>query len=252
MKLEDRKENLAHWDTEGVESMYDKHLLQAEIELIKRRIKPNSSILDVGCGEGEGTLVYSSIPGATIDAIDFSDTRLEKATERLEDCRNVTLQKVDLLEPYSLPGDYDAIVSQRFLINLLTWEAQQKVLSDLVVMLKPGGKLLTLEGSQQGVDSLNEFRALLGLEPIPVKWHNLFFSEKLLFKFMEECGCTLAESDGLGAYFLLTRGVRPAFEKKLDWDCEFNKAAADVRAGRFIDNVKCSRLKLWVFQKKTQ
>lgn len=45
---------LAYWNRQDVESMYDKHLLNAEIELIRRRITVNSKILDAGCGEGEG------------------------------------------------------------------------------------------------------------------------------------------------------------------------------------------------------
>jgi hypothetical protein len=38
-----------------------------------------------------------------------------------------------------------------------------------MVMLKPGGRLLMPEGSKQGKDSLNEFPAALGLNPIPAK-----------------------------------------------------------------------------------
>src|SRR6266576_3192038 len=48
---------------------------------------------------------------------------------------------------------------------------------------KPGGRLLMLEGSKQGMDSLNEFRAAFGLNPIPVKWHNLFFDDEVLIRF---------------------------------------------------------------------
>ena len=60
--MHDNEEVLEHWNRDDVESMYDKHLLNAEIELIKRRITPNTKILDAGCGEGEGTLAYSAIP----------------------------------------------------------------------------------------------------------------------------------------------------------------------------------------------
>lgn len=241
---------LEYWNDNVVESMYDKNLLNAEIELIKRRIPENAKILDAGCGEGEGTIVYSSLPGATVHAVDFSETRLRKAQERLVDRTNVTLKQVDFLGDYALEDDYDVVVSQRFMINLMEWSLQQKVLLDLMSRLKPGGRLLMLEGSQQGVDSLNEFRSAWGLDPLPVKWHNLFFDDNALLEFMRENGHELEDHDGLGSYFLLTRGVRPKLDENLNWDCEFNSLAAARRTEELLDfGPKFSRLKLWVFKK---
>jgi hypothetical protein len=42
---------------------------------------------------------------------------------------------------------------------------------------------------------------------------------------MRQRAYNLLEEDGLGTYFLLTRGVRPVLEKELNWDCEFNRLA---------------------------
>lgn len=245
-----QEEVLEYWNTDDVESMYDKHLLNAEIEIIRKRIPPGSKILDAGCGEGEGTLAYSCIPETLVHAVDFSETRLKKARQRLQGRENVLLKQVDLLGSYHLDDDYDVIVSQRFLINLMEWELQQKVLLDLISMLKPGGRFLMLEGSRQGVDSLNEFREAWGLEPIPVKWHNLFFDDLSLRDFMQQHGYKLVEQDGLGTYFLLTRGIRPALDVKLDWDCEFNRLAVANRTSQLLGfSTEFSRLKLWVFEK---
>jgi len=241
---------LEYWNRDDVESMYDKHLLDAEIRLIRQHIPSNAKVLDAGCGEGEGTLAYSSGSGIVVHAADFSETRLKKAAERLVGRSNVTLKKVDFLGQYSLDTDYDVIVSQRFLINLVEWELQKKVLLDLMAMLKPMGRLILLEGSKQGVDSLNEFRAVWGLDPIPVKWHNLFLDDEALLHFMWQKGYHLIAHDGLGSYFLLTRGIRPNLDKDLNWDCEFNRVAASKRMRDLLgaDNTRFSRLKLWVFQ----
>ena len=241
---------LKYWDNDDVESMYDKNLLNAEIELVKARIQPGAKILDAGCGEGEGTLAYSSIPGSEVHAVDFSETRLRKARERLTGRENVILKQVDFLGTYDLDGDYDVVVSQRFLINLMDWHLQQKVLLDLMSMLKPGGKFLMLEGSQQGVNSLNDFRVAWNLEPIPVKWHNLFFDDLILRDFMQQHDYKLVEQDGLGTYFLLTRGVRPALDRELNWDCQFNRLAVAKRTSKLLGfHTDFSRLKLWVFEK---
>lgn len=246
----DNERILDYWNRDDVESMYDKHLLGAEIELIKSRIPPGAKVLDAGCGEAEGTIVYSSIPDVVIHAVDFSNTRLNKAAERLQGRPNVFLKRVDFLEKYQLDEDYDIIVSQRFLINLLDPELQHKILLDLMALLKPGGRLLMLEGSKQGVDSLNEFRAAAGLAPIPVRWHNLFFDDHNLVELMEGQGYRLVEQDGLGTYFLLTRGIRPKLDTELNWDCEFNRLAAKATMKELLGfGSQFSRLKLWCFQK---
>ena len=134
-----------------------------ETELIRRRIAVNAKILDAGCGEGEGTIVYSDIPGVTAHAFDFSETRLANGSRKISWSGNVLLRQVDFLKEYACDTDYDFIISQRFLINIMQWPLQQKVLLDFMRYLKPGGRLLMLEGSQQGVDSLNEFRSSLDL-----------------------------------------------------------------------------------------
>ena len=242
---------LEYWNRLGVESMYDKHLLNAEISLIRERIPQGAKILDAGCGEGEGTLAYSLILGSTVQGVDFSETRLALAQKRLATCANVTLSQVDFLGEYTLDTDFDVVVSQRFLINLLEWELQKKVLTDLMALLKRGGRLLMLEGSRQGADSLNRFRAAWGLDPIPVKWHNLFFDDARLVTFMESQGHRLVEVTGLGTYFMLTRGVRPALDQDLNWDCEYNRMAATQGMDELLGlGERFSRQKLWVFQRQ--
>lgn len=248
--IHNQDEVLAYWNNHEVESMYDKHLLNAEINVIKRCIPEGAKILDAGCGEGEGSLSYAAIPHTVVHAVDFSATRLEKARRRLTNRDNVTFEQVDFLGTYDLDHDFDIVVSQRFLINLMEWPLQQKVLLDLMSLLKSGGRLLMLEGSRQGVALLNEFRGLWGLDPIPVKWHNLFFDDEVLINFMHQHAYPLVDQTGLGSYFLLTRGVRPALENTLNWDCEFNRVAASDPINQLLDlGSKFSRLKLWVFQK---
>jgi len=239
---------LEYWNREDVQSMYDKHLLSAEIRLIRDRIPSNSKVLDAGCGEGEGTVVYAGIHGAVVHAVDFSETRLKKAARRLKGRENVILKQVDFLREYKLDHDYDVVVSQRFLINLMEWRWQKRVILNLMSMLKPGGKLLMLEGSIQGVDALNNFRRTMGLPRIPIKWHNLFLDDMFLLDFMHEWNYTLIEQTGLGAYYLLTRGVRPVLDTELNWDCEFNRLAATKSVDDLMGiDGHFSRLKLWVF-----
>jgi ubiquinone/menaquinone biosynthesis C-methylase UbiE len=248
--IHNNKEVLDYWNKESVESMYDKYLLDIEIKLIKSRITPGSKILDAGCGEAEGTRIYSKIPGVIIHAVDFSETRLKKAAARLRGRKNVAMKRLNFLKKYNLDSDYDFVVSERFLINLMDWKLQKKVLVDFMGMLKKGGRLLMLEGSIDGVNELNAFRKIYSLKPLSVKWHNLFFKDKKLIDFMRSKKFTLLEEDGLGEYFLLTRGIRPVFDSKLNWDSKFNKVASSEEIKEILNlKSRFSRLKLWVFGK---
>jgi SAM-dependent methyltransferase len=248
--VHNNKEVLEYWNKPEVESMYDKHLIQAEISLLCSKITEGSKILDAGCGEGEGTLQYTQIKNTTIHAVDFSETRLIKAKERLAQYPNIKFQQVDFLSEYSLDNDFDYIISQRFLINLMEWNLQKKVIIDLVNHLKPGGKLLMFEGSEDGVNQLNHFRQYFDLQPIEVKWHNLFFKNELMNSLIQETGWTLIEEDGLGDYFLLTRGLRPYFDTDLNWDNKFNEVSATTELKNLLNlRENFSRLKLWVIQK---
>lgn len=243
----DKNEILDYWNRNDVESMYDKHLLDQEIQLIKSHLTEDSRILDVGCGEGEGTLQYASIPNVEIHAADFSDTRLEKAKQNLQGLSNVKLLKIDFLKDYVLEEKYDFIISQRFLINIKGWDVQKKVISNLIELLKPEGRLLLFEGSKIGTNELNNFRDVFGLPPISIKWHNDFLDDNEMTWFLKEKKLTLFAKYGLGEYFLLTRGLRPVLSDDLNWNSKFNEDATKPLLKNLLGlNDKFSRLKLWI------
>lgn len=230
--------------------MYDKFLLNNEISLLSNYIPEGSKILDAGCGEGEGTAIYSKISGVTVMGVDFSDTRLLKAGERLKDKHNVAFKKVDFTKDYKLDTDFDIVISQRFIINITDWSLQQKIIINLINHLKDGGRLLLMEGYLKGTLNLNKFRNEMGLPDIPIPWHNMFLDEELLKKLMADNGVELEYEDGLGSYYLLTRGVRPALESNTNWDSEFNKMASSYKIKELLNiGEEFSRVKLWVFKK---
>ncbi len=248
--VHNNKEVLEYWNKEDVESMYDKFLIRAEIELIKKHIPINSKVLDAGCGEGEGTLEYAKIKNLRIHAADFSTTRLKKAKKRLKDFSNVELFQIDFLNKYDLDYDYDVIISQRFLINLMELDIQKRVIKELIARINSGGYFLIFEGSVDGVNELNNFRKLFGLKPILIKWHNLFFNDSHLENFLIKEGMEIVQKEGLGDYFFLTRGIRPYFETDLSWNSKYNKTASSKALKKFLHlGDRFSRLKLWVCKK---
>ena len=243
---------LNHWNSDQTESMYDKFLLDDEIQLIANFIPEGSKILDAGCGEGEGTVIYSEINKATVQGVDFSDTRLLKASERLKNRANVEFKKIDFTQDYELDNDFDIVISQRFIINITDWALQQKIIINLVNHLKEGGRLLLMEGYLQGALALNDFRKEMELSDIPIPWHNLFLDEELLKKLMTDNGLELEHEDGLGSYYLLTRGIRPTLDSNINWDSKFNKMASSRKIKEMLGlGWQFSRVKLWVFKKSS-
>lgn len=245
-----REKILEYWNEPNVESMYDKNLINIEIDLIKDQLTENSIILDAGCGEGEGTFQYAKIKNSKIVAADFSETRLMKSRQLNRKNNNIEYKEIDFLSQFSFDVKFDYIICQRFLINLISWKNQSIVLKKLSKYLRDNGKLILLEGSMDGVDELDMFRKLYGLNPISVKWHNVFFKDEQLEEFMESNGLELLKKDGLGAFYFLTRGIRPIFETELNWNTNFNKVASLKGNAKLIGlKDRFSRTKLWVFNK---
>lgn len=252
--MTDHSKIKAYWERDDVESMYDKYYVEAEARLILNHIPDGARVLDAGCGEGEATLQYASVPDVQICACDYSNTRLKKAAERLSGCPNVELKQVDLTGDLTELGtDYDRVVTERCLINIPTLDEQLRVVFRLMDVIKPGGKLLMLEGYQQGADELNELRASFNLDPIPARWHNKFIDNDKLVTAMAEHGYALEYEDGLGDYMMLTRGIRPTLDSQLNWDCAFNRIASGERVKSLLNlGPRFSRVKLWVFGKPRQ
>ncbi len=252
--MTDHSKIKAYWERDDVESMYDKYYVEAETRLILNHIPDGARVLDAGCGEGEATLRYASVPGVQICACDYSNTRLKKAAEGLSGCPNVELKQVDLTGDLTELGtDYDRIILERCLINIATWDEQLRVLLSLMDLINPEGKLLMLEGYQQGAEELNELRASFNLDPIPIRWHNEFIDNDKVVNAMAEHGYALDYEDGLGDYMMLTRGIRPTLDKQLNWDCEFNRIASGEGLKSLLNfGPRFSRVKLWVFAKPPQ
>lgn len=223
-----------YWDNLKNLSMPDRYLFQLEINIIKSLLD-SGKLLDVGCGDGEATAVYAQNRNITATGIDFSAARLKVARHRYP---QIKFFYYDLTQKKPR-GKYDYIISQRFLINLVTWSQQKKVIKNLIDHLSPRGKLILCEGSLQGAKSLNQFRGKLHLKPIPIRWHNVFIDDNNLLKL----GFKLI--GGFGGYFLLTRGVRPYFDSQTDWHCVFNRLATKVNLP-----VDFSRLKVWQYEVK--
>ena len=215
-----------YWDGCANEFGADQHATapdhwyrQHEIDEIVKNIPRNGSMLDVGCGNGYSTLRFqNNRPGLRISAIDFSAPMIEAVPNktgidfRVGDVRCI---------PY--PNEFfDCVVSERCVINLMTWEEQQKAILEMRRVLRPGGKLVLVENFIDGLIELNKLRFLFGLPAINVRWHNRYLVEGEFIPFAKE-HFNIKSRENIGnLYYLMSRILYASMAQKEGKEPDYN------------------------------
>lgn len=173
-----------YWDSRSVlghtSGSNDFILKDLETVVLLEHIAPNSTILDVGCGNGETLIKLATEKGCSGTGIDFSAETIRLANKN---CGKANLEGQLVFKTAQVPGGlegqllFDYAITQRCLVNLTSKEDQRRAFSEIMSHVKPGGYYLMIEDSQQGLHNLNVLRCGLDLEPILPPWHNLFLND---------------------------------------------------------------------------
>ena len=178
-------------------------------------------ILDLGCGNGH-TLGHLSekFPGHHYSGGEFSDDILAIAQGRsLEHCEFVSCDARDIC---FADESFDAVFTQRCLINLLDWEDQLQALREIARVLKPGGHYLMIECFTDGLDNNNKARTECGLAALRPAYHNLYFDKNVLFEAIDDLFCAadpkrlslgydgpLCDANFLSSHYFVARVLHP-------------------------------------------
>ncbi len=211
---ETKKKIWEHWEEKARSSADytatgpDANLRELEIINIAHFLNSGDFVIDFGCGTGYATAQYAK-QVRKIVGIDFSPAMIEKAVKRY---RHDNLQYMvgDILAPPSFEQKADIVTGTRCVINLESWEQQQKALSNMVNALRPGGHLLLMETFEEPFTECNRLRKILNIEPLERPWHNLFLDTKKTRGFLEK-KFESVEIHSLGIYYLISRIVHPAY-----------------------------------------
>src|SRR6185503_18376624 len=132
-----------------------------EIETIKPFLRATDSLVDVG--SGSATRLLAPLVRETL-GIDFSESMIERARAAAAGKPNLRFDVGNALDldPKAL-GTFDVALSVRCLINLESWELQQRAIENVAKLLKPGGRFIFVEGLADGRRNLNAMRAQMGL-----------------------------------------------------------------------------------------
>jgi ubiquinone/menaquinone biosynthesis C-methylase UbiE len=126
-----------------LQSVYGPYCLNA---LKGLKIPSDSRCADIGCGTGTMAREIAALigNGGHVDAVDISAEQIELARKASNSAESAKLNfsNGNIYDLKLSPNTYDLVFS-RFLICHL--EQREKALSNMVALLKPGGKLLVVD-----------------------------------------------------------------------------------------------------------
>jgi ubiquinone/menaquinone biosynthesis C-methylase UbiE len=212
-------------------------LKNLEFEQLRKRIPDNSSVLDVGCGNGETLAMLAKDKNCTGVGIDFSPKMVELAKQNA--AKNGVEKNLKFIEgaleniPESI-GLFNCVITERSIINLDSEEKQHKAFIGIMNRLKDNGRYYMIESCLDGLERTNELRVSLGLEAIAPPWHNLFLRQANLEKWADEKYVLEEVCHFSSTYHLLSRVVyaKIAQDKKeeLRYDSDINLVSCKLPA----------------------
>lgn len=134
-----------------------------ELQFVFRNLAPSMRVLEVGCGNGYVTQQLRARV-AHVDAFDYAENMIERAKAAYGETNNRFFQD-SVIAPERLGAGYDAAICIRVLINLRNVDEQAKAIANIAGALKPGGRLILIEGYREGFDAINATRQAVGLPP---------------------------------------------------------------------------------------
>jgi ubiquinone/menaquinone biosynthesis C-methylase UbiE len=123
-------EDVAPWDIDHPQAVYAELAQNGEIK---------GSVLDVGCGTGENTLLFAQL-GHEVWGVDFSPLAIQRAQEKASSLGlQATFQVGDALELQKLGRTFDTVIDCGLLHNFSD-EERTLFVESLKSVLRPGGK----------------------------------------------------------------------------------------------------------------
>ncbi len=236
----------------------DFNLREIEINFISRHLLDKERVLDVGCGNGYSTLCFGTHTDAAFCAIDsvwemIAAARALQAGFRLKG--KVAFQLGDVTALNYRGSVFDTVISQRCLLNLPSKEHQWRALAEVARVLRPGGRYLMLEGTQQGLQKLNDVRARFDLPPIAeadrkTNWFSNKFDEDELLDNIHGLFSKVEKTERFGMYYLISRVIHPLLvaPEAPKYDARINAVAREVCL-QIPDYDGLGHIALWIVRK---
>ena len=209
----------------------DHYYRELEISRIIPHLTDSATILDVGCGNGYSTFKFAEAnPKSRIIGLDYSDEMIRLANVGLKQrptLKRLSFQTGDVLHLPDMDNTkFDIILSERCLINLANFEEQKKAVLQMKRKLNPGGKLILVENTIEGLNNLNKLRTQFNLHTIKVRWHNSYLPQREFLEFARH-HFRVQHTENIGnLYYLISRvvyaklaemqGIAPSYDNPIN------------------------------------
>ena len=256
-KLEFWNERAAFGHTAGSNDFIGKDF---EMDAISKYIKDGMKILDIGCGSGTAAFEFASKFDIDITGFDFSSNMIEQANKDMMakgfDSSKMRFYVEDIkkiLESKNIKDKkFDLVITERVIINLDTWEEQQKAIKDIMNFVSDDGAYLMCENLMEGLNNLNNLRSNLGLEKITHPWHNRYLKSEEVKNISD----IIIEDviDFSSTYYFFSRVINAALSAQENtqpsYDSPINKLAFQMKDFVDLTPLNIGQSRLWVFKNK--
>lgn len=222
-----------YWENEAKElgenptvTIRDHCFRMHELHILSSIIPRSTSLLDVGCGTGFGTLLLAQKASKTV-GFDYSQEMINFANRLLTDTdyrdyvssyyafnfnfadpTGVEFKQENILN-FNLGEKFDCITGQRILINLQSHDDQMKALSELRKHAKDDTVLYLVEATKQGHEFTDKIRTEFGLPILEKYWHNLYVDESR-YNEWTNYGWEVTNALSFDTYLFLSKIVYPS------------------------------------------
>jgi SAM-dependent methyltransferase len=236
-------------------TMKDVVLRSLEIEAISNRLTWKDTLLDIGCGNAFGSLIFAEHCSKVL-AADYSEQMIARAAEAIANSGrgNIRAEQHDVTTIGSTyPGVFTAVSSVRCLINLPKEEQQYHAIGQLAQVLAPGGRLFLIEGIAEHFAAMNRMREQVGLKTIALDWHNRVLPKAGLEGALGQY-FRIEDVVDFGEYYFLSRIVNPLLSAPEEprFDDKLNRVAKSIWQSRAAKSAftLMSTLMLYVCRKR--
>ena len=214
--------NIKHWDSYAkikkdslMGAHSDWHIVELENKFIKEvllKIKPKR-LLDIGCGNGQRTLLFSNFVTQKVLGLDYSKNMISEAETILSKQNNRIKKKISFnhsnIFDFKDNIKFNIIISCRCFVNQASTKNQIKLFKKLYENLLIGGSLVIAEQSKEGLERINKLRKSFNLKPIKIPWHNLPLEEKKIFPEIKSL-FKINRLIRLETFYYISRVIHPA------------------------------------------
>tara|TARA_R110000868_G_scaffold61524_1_gene186934 strand:+ start:45496 stop:46293 length:798 start_codon:yes stop_codon:yes gene_type:complete len=192
----------------------DQYIRNAEvsffIDSLKMLLKDEStqSLFDIGCGNAHLlSCIRALFPTLKLAGMDFHPELVKLASSR--EIENCNIHQGDMRRDLSNYGQFDFVLTERSVINLLSKEEQYVAFNNIAKIIKPGGYYLFSESFEEPRANINRARKQMKLaQDVNPSKHNLWLREEDL-EVLKENGFREIEAackpNHLSTHFYITR-----------------------------------------------